>query len=98
MKELNLSNAPLAQICDADFTTKQSLNMHVSSFHKKIKLFKCIYCGISFEFKKELHTHISLEHVKPFNCQTCDPKFRSKQCLKTHILSHKGIKPFKCTT
>ena len=49
-------------ICDANFASKQSLNLYVESVHDEIKPFNCNKCDSSFAQKQHLKMHIQSVH------------------------------------
>jgi uncharacterized Zn-finger protein len=85
--------------CKKSYSTRQSLQRHISNVHKGLKSFSCTLCDSKFANSQGLKHHIAAVHEgkKPFKCQTCDSSFASNQQLKRHISAvHEGQKPFKC--
>jgi uncharacterized Zn-finger protein len=85
--------------CDKDFTTKQSLQKHISEVHLKEKTYKCPTCDKSFGQYVNLQTHIKSQHlqIKDFKCLECDYCSSESGHLQTHIKTvHHKIKKHKC--
>ena len=49
--------------CDKTYTTKSSLNLHITRCHKE-KLYDCEYCSKSYALPGDLNRHISHTHKK----------------------------------
>ena len=51
-------------------------------------------------FKRGTFTSVQgeefISHRKNFICRHCEKTFAKKGCLKRHLISHTGLKPFKC--
>ena len=62
------------EICEAYFSTKCSLNLHVASVHNEQKSYRCELCNTKFNQKGNLKTHIESVHEgkKYFKCDICD--------------------------
>ena len=54
-------------ICNAKFTSKQSLNGHMVSVHEGKKPFKCETSDATFARKNELNRHIAAVHESTSN-------------------------------
>ena len=52
-------------ICDASFTRKGSLNIHMGSVHEGKKLFKCSICDTGFVEKSKLNDYIATNENIP---------------------------------
>ena len=52
----------ICNICDASFSEKGNINLHVESVHEGKKLFKCNDCDEVFSPKGNLKKHIDLAH------------------------------------
>ena len=46
---------------------------HIGNDHKKIKKFKCNFCGKIFGIKHNLETHVENVHegLRKYTCDTC---------------------------
>jgi ribosomal protein L37AE/L43A len=51
-------------LCEKDFGHRQSLKIHVTSFHENIKAFECRLCSKKFEGKTGLTNHMNFIHEK----------------------------------
>ena len=61
------------------------------------KVFNCILCDISFEFKSKLKHHERKEHNKNRSvCMECGKDFICKESLKVHMNLHTDEKKYKC--
>lgn len=93
------------------FKTKDYLNAHLKSRHKKdvekhnrkrirpsgSKNYQCGYCGKFFKslFSYKNHTLIHTNE-KPHECETCKKKFRTIAALMTHQRIHDDYRPYQC--
>ena len=85
--------------CDAKFSTKSKLQIHIKQVHLKIKDFHCEDCDAKFSTNGDLQIHIKRVHlkIKDFECKECDAKFSTNGHLKDHIKKvHLKIKDFEC--
>ena len=81
------------------YLESNKLDIHISSGHKKEKMFGCEICGKSLCSKAYLAKHIYTIHEgkKQFTCEICGKSFFLKTQLAQHIGAiHEGKKPFKC--
>jgi uncharacterized Zn-finger protein len=62
------------EICEAYFSAKSSLNLHIASVHDKQKQYYCELCNTKFTQKGSLKAHIKSVHEgkKTFKCDICD--------------------------
>ena len=72
-------------LCDESFSTKKTLEGHMSVHEGKI--FQCSNCDDEFKSKIKLEVHIAKEHdrSKLHQCTQCDTAYVKKQSLLTHI-------------
>jgi len=72
-------------LCDESFSTKKTLEGHMSVHEGKI--FQCSNCDEEFKSKIKLEVHIAKEHdrSKLHQCTQCDSAYVKKQTLLTHI-------------
>ena len=88
-------------LCDSSFSSKTTLNGHISSVHgvligTKIKAWPCEECDKSFTVESNLKIHVASVHEgkKLFKCITCDFTSAYNEDLTNHIAAvHDGIKP-----
>ena len=62
------------EICEAYFSTKCSLNLHIASVHNEQKSYSCELCKNKFNQKGNLKTHMESVHEgkKSFKCDIFD--------------------------
>jgi len=63
------------QICDKNYSSKQSLFNHVRSIHQNPGCFKCKICNAELSSKGNLHAHQKIHmknRQKPFKCGKCN--------------------------
>ena len=88
------------QNCCKNFTTKGSLDRHISAVHEGREMsFECEKCQKGYTTKCSLDRHVSSIHEgsKPFECDLCEANFSSKKELTRHKENnHEQKKPFKC--
>merc|ERR1712110_843477 len=78
--------------CDASFSEKFKLNVHIKSVHEGIKkLYKsnqhrCSFCNGSFSRPSSLAEHIKSVHenIKDIKCELCNKFFSSVSKAKRH--------------
>ena len=82
-------------ICDASFTRKANLNLHIASVHEgKKQSFICSICDSSFTQSKNLRAHVATVHEgrKTRKCSICNKRFAYSRDLKRHIARiHKEV-------
>ncbi|XP_059062600.1 zinc finger protein OZF-like [Achroia grisella] len=82
--------------CNNNFTTKESLELHLES-HKTEKKYQCKICNKLFFMQSTLTDHIRTHTgEKPFLCSICGRGFSQNNNLQQHVRRHQGHKPFKC--
>ena len=91
--------------CEAKYSSKNSLELHISYFHegkKPLSLIrqpvKCDICNKQYSNKKTMRSHMKYVHEKvfKFTCDLCNKVLHSKGSLKGHISTvHEGAKPYK---
>ena len=91
--------------CEAKYSSKNSLEIHISYFHEGKKPLpvilqpvKCDICNKQYSNKKIMKRHIRHVHEKvlSFQCDFCNVSLISKGSMKRHISTvHEGEKPYK---
>lgn len=78
--------------CPNEYTRNMYLKIHHRKAHgdlkrdKVKKLYNCIYCGKSMDFKEKFKHHVRVHgDIKPYQCRRCDAKFVCKVYTKLHL-------------
>ncbi|EFA01111.1 hypothetical protein TcasGA2_TC010323 [Tribolium castaneum] len=95
---------PLCDFCGRKFCQPQKLKVHIkrmhSDFSEVLKEFQCKNCLKILGSRAALQRHLKEVHQKQMDgacsCSRCGKHFQNKSNLKIHMLTHSGIKPFKC--
>ena len=76
---MDMENAVICDICNAQFTSKPSTNGHITIIHEGRKQFKCEICNANFGQKGNLNIHVRTVHEKrkPFKSDFCNAQFTS---------------------
>ncbi|KAK5642149.1 hypothetical protein RI129_008316 [Pyrocoelia pectoralis] len=96
---------PLCDFCGRKFCQPQKLKVHIKRMHSDLsevlKEFQCKSCLKLLGSRAALQRHMKEVHNKQLNgacaCSRCGKLFQNKSNLKIHMLTHSGIKPFRCT-
>jgi DNA-directed RNA polymerase subunit RPC12/RpoP len=64
MNHLKEHNSYDCSICDATFSHKNSLTMHIREVHEEKKVYKCHKCPSTFSYPKHLTKHFEESHTK----------------------------------
>ena len=82
--------------CGKKLAQKESLKIHISNFHEKIK-HQCVHCKKEFSQRSSLITHISNIHEnRGHRCSNCKIIFTQRSSLSTHFKNvHEGVK-YEC--
>nr|XP_023019105.1 uncharacterized protein LOC111507948 [Leptinotarsa decemlineata] len=97
---------PLCDFCGKKFCQPQKLKVHIKRMHSDIsqvlKEFQCKNCLKILGSRAALQRHSKEVHQKQTegqcSCSRCGKRFQNKSNLKIHMLTHSGIKPFKCNS
>lgn len=95
---------PLCDFCGRKFCQPQKLKVHIKRMHSDmsevLKEFQCKNCLKLLGSRAALQRHLKEVHQKQVEgacaCNKCGKMFQNKSNLKIHMLTHSGIKPFKC--
>jgi hypothetical protein len=112
LKNIHKSQLPNAFKCTFHcfryFLTKEELNEHIASFHKKAVImrqeYKCIYCNQTYPHKSGVHNHITRCHQDiKIRCKFygCGQYFHTQTKYKAHLEQvHRKVeeeKRFQCS-
>lgn len=89
--------------CRKNFSTAAIFKVHMASHATASRPHKCDQCDKSFKNPDKLAKHKRLVHGPkrklkcPFrNVSDCKKEFKNFASLRIHMVSHSGVKPFKC--
>ena len=88
MASVHEGNKPFqCNVCNASFTRKQGLKIHINSIHEKKEPYKCSICDTSFTRRQGLKEHIDSIHekIKPYKCNICDTHIKFIHCCSYEI-------------
>ena len=83
--------------CDKAFVCLSSLRQHMKLKHLVGDIYRCHFCGKSFNTKPDVTRHLRTHTGdRPFKCPLCEKSFTCKSSLKTHLKNHIG-KSISCS-
>lgn len=82
-------------LCRKKFLHRSRLDNHLRLHEKG---FKCEECGKEYRGTRELMSHRRFKHgqTKILTCVLCQKAFPSSSNFYQHVLTHAGIRPYKC--
>lgn len=80
--------------CGKEFQNRRQLMRH-KDIHGETS-FICSVCGITLKTKKNLNKHMIIHNEAKYKCRHCNKEFKQGGCFKLHLLSHSGLRPYKC--
>lgn len=82
-------------LCRKKFHHRSRLDRHLMRHEKG---FKCEKCGKEYTGSRELMSHKRFKHGRTniSTCILCQKTFRSVSNYYQHVLTHAGIRPYKC--
>ncbi|KAK6179063.1 hypothetical protein SNE40_011509 [Patella caerulea] len=88
----------LCVTCGYSTSNKQTFNCHLLT-HQSIKAYQCSLCPHRAKTKQHILRHASSVHfdVQTYACDRCSFKTSYQAALTCHVLSHEGLRPFKCS-
>ncbi|XP_066259483.1 uncharacterized protein [Euwallacea similis] len=100
-----LRSKSLCDFCGRKFCQPQKLRVHIKRMHSNLtdvlKDFQCKNCKKVLGSRAALQRHVKEVHEKQaatnYLCTACGKNFQNRSNLKIHMLTHSGIKPFKCS-
>ncbi|XP_034241316.1 uncharacterized protein LOC117645328 [Thrips palmi] len=95
---------PLCDFCGRYFCQPQKLKVHIKRMHSDmnevLREFQCKSCLKLLGSRAALQRHFKEVHhrdvVVTSNCDRCGKSFQNRSNLKIHMLTHSGVKPFRC--
>ncbi|KAJ1531869.1 hypothetical protein ONE63_000518 [Megalurothrips usitatus] len=95
---------PLCDFCGRYFCQPQKLKVHIKRMHSDmsevLKEFQCKSCLKILGSRAALQRHFKEVHhrdvVVASSCDRCGKSFQNRSNLKIHMLTHSGVKPFRC--
>lgn len=82
------------RFCMAKFSTNSNMQKHMRNIHEKEKTNK-----VTAVSDHQLHSLLTpgLCVLVSFQCNECDRSFFSRESARKHMVTHTGLKPYKCT-
>lgn len=102
---MKLHERPAELVCPVDncgqaFQTRRSLEVHIKSHGIDHAPYVCNIegCGKRYYTMNALHSHNRTHQhaIEDLQCRYCQKVFDKPCRLRGHVLSHTGVKPYKC--
>ncbi|XP_058818347.1 uncharacterized protein LOC131681533 isoform X2 [Topomyia yanbarensis] len=94
---------PLCDFCGRKFCQPQKLKVHIKRMHSDmaevLRDFQCKLCSKLLGSRAALQRHSKEVHSRNsavVSCPRCQKLFQNRSNLKIHMLTHSGVRPFKC--
>lgn len=94
---------PLCDFCGRKFCQPQKLKVHIKRMHSDmadvLRDFQCKLCAKLLGSRAALQRHSKEVHSRNsavVSCPRCQKLFQNRSNLKIHMLTHSGVRPFKC--
>ncbi|XP_055711946.1 uncharacterized protein LOC129807026 isoform X2 [Phlebotomus papatasi] len=95
---------PLCDFCGRKFCQPQKLKVHIKRMHSDmadvLRDFQCKLCSKLLGSRAALQRHSKEVHSRNsavVSCPRCQKLFQNRSNLKIHMLTHSGVRPFKCS-
>lgn len=87
-------NSYKCEVCGKVLKRLFSYKYHMQT-HSDTNSFKCGHCNESFKTRNAYEGHVAI-HEEKHTCEICQKKYRQAASLRSHMLTHTGVKPWKC--
>lgn len=94
---------PLCDFCGRKFCQPQKLKVHIKRMHSDmaevLRDFQCKLCSKLLGSRAALQRHSKEVHSRNstvVSCPRCQKLFQNRSNLKIHMLTHSGVRPFRC--
>lgn len=85
------------RFCVAKFTTNSNMQKHMRNIHEKEKTNKVPIADLFQLTRAKANVQYSSFFLVSFQCDECDRSFFSRESARKHMVTHTGLKPYKCT-
>lgn len=86
-------------LCEFQAKHRFQIRDHMTDEHNRTDPFICDQCGLLFNSKMKLHTHIRkhfMQETRQLTCKICGKCFKDKNKVIRHEKYHTDDRPFKC--
>uniref|UniRef100_A0A1I8Q538 Uncharacterized protein n=1 Tax=Stomoxys calcitrans TaxID=35570 RepID=A0A1I8Q538_STOCA len=94
---------PICDFCGRKYYRPQKLKTHIRRMHSdmadSLRDFQCKLCSKLLGSRAALQRHNKEVHSRNstvVSCPRCQKLFQNRSNLKIHMLTHSGVRPFKC--